>query len=87
MNKAKVNYFVDLAALVSFLITAITGLAIFFFLPSGVRQGRYQEFLGVEKGVWGSVHDWFGIIFIILVIIHFILHWNWIVNMTKNMFK
>ena len=87
MNKSKVNYFIDLGALISFLITAITGLAIFFFIPNGVRQGRFQEFLGIEKGTWTAVYNWVGIIFIILVIIHFILHWNWIVCMTKNIFK
>ena len=79
MNKSKINYLIDLAALVSFLITAITGLVIFFFLPSGVRQGRLQEFLGIEKGMWSVVHDWVGIIFIILAIVHFILHWNWVI--------
>ncbi|HRZ95265.1 MAG TPA: DUF4405 domain-containing protein [Candidatus Moranbacteria bacterium] len=87
MNKPKINYLVDFLTLVSFLITAVSGLAIKLFMPSGVRQGRLQEFLGIQKGAWSEVHDWFGIIFIILVVIHFILHWDWIVCMTKNIFK
>lgn len=87
MNKPKINYTIDLLALISFLITALSGLAIKFFMPSGVRQGRLQEFLGIQKGIWSEIHDWFGILFIILTIIHLILHWEWVVCMTKNMFK
>gem|GEM_PF-1830302 len=35
MNKQKMKYMVDLITLVSFVIVAITGLLIFFFLPPG----------------------------------------------------
>lgn len=87
MNKSKINYSIDFLALVSFAITALSGLAIKFFMPSGVRQGRLQEFLGIQKGTWSEIHDWAGILLIIFVIIHLIFHWNWIVCMTKNIFQ
>lgn len=87
MNKQKTNYIIDLLALVSFIIAAISGLVIRFFMPSGVRQGRLQEFLGIQKGVWLEIHDWAGIILIVLIVIHFILHWDWVVCMTKSMLK
>ncbi|HOW60566.1 MAG TPA: DUF4405 domain-containing protein [Candidatus Moranbacteria bacterium] len=87
MNKPKVNYVIDFLAFISFIITALSGLVIKFFMPSGVRQGRFQEFLGVQKGAWSEVHDFFGILMIILVLVHFILHWDWIVCMTKNILK
>jgi len=73
--------------LLSFIVTAITSFVIFFFLPSGVRQGRYQEFFGVTKDVWSAIHVWFGMAMILIVILHFVLHWNWIVCMTKTIFK
>jgi len=87
MNKSKLNYIIDFLALVSFLITAVSGLAIKFFMPSGVRQGRFQELLGIQKGNWSQIHDWFGILLIIFVAIHLILHRDWIVCMTKNIFN
>lgn len=87
MNKPKINYIVDFLAFFSFLITAISGLAIKIYMPSGVRQGRYQEFLGIQKGTWSEAHDFFGILMIVLVLIHFILHRDWVVSMTKNIFK
>lgn len=55
MNKPKLNYLVDFLVCVSFLITALFGLAIKFFLPSGIRQGRLQEFLGIQKGSWSEI--------------------------------
>lgn len=87
MNKQKINYIVDFLTFISFVFTAISGLVMKFFMPGGVRQGRLQEFWGIQKGAWSEIHEWFGIIFIILVIIHFILHWDWIVSVTKNIFE
>ena len=87
MNKQKINYIIDFLALVSFAIVTLSGLAIKFFIPSGVRQGRLQEFLGIQKGVWSEIHDWSGILLIVFVAAHLILHWDWIVCMTKNVFQ
>jgi len=86
MNKNKLNYIIDFLLSVSFIVLAVSGLVIFFFLPSGVRQGGFQEFFGIEKNVWTNVHNWSGIIFILLILLHFILHWQWVVRMTKNIF-
>lgn len=87
MNRSKINYIVDFLVCISFIATAFSGVAIKLFMPSGVRQGRLQEFLGMEKGIWLEIHDWFGILFIIIVLVHFILHWDWVVCMTKNIFQ
>lgn len=87
MNKAKINYWVDAALALSYIITAVTGLIIFFFLPGGVKQGRLQEFMGIIKENWTSVHNWVGIAMIVLSLVHLMLHWNWIVCMTKNIFS
>lgn len=86
MNSNKLNFLVDFLAFISFLILAKTGLIIFFFLPGGVKQGRYQEFFGITKSIYSTVHDWAGIIFIILVIIHIVLHWRWIICNINNLF-
>lgn len=87
MNKSKLNFVVDFLAFISFLVAAKTGFIILFFLPSGVRQGGYQEFFGITKSTYSAIHNWAGVILIILVIIHIILHWQWIVCGIKNLFK
>jgi|AntAceMinimDraft_9_1070365.scaffolds.fasta_scaffold399659_2 cytochrome b subunit of formate dehydrogenase len=87
MDKLKLNYFVDALMTISFFVTAFTGLIIFFFLPSGVQKGGYQVFIEITKQTWTAVHNWSGIIMIVLVLVHFILHWNWIVSATKKLFS
>ena len=72
---------------ISFLITAITGVLIFIFLPSGVPRGGYQLFLGIIKNTWTEWHNYAGILMIILVAVHLILNLNWIICMTKSFFK
>lgn len=87
MERSKTNYVINALMVISFIITAVTGLIMFFFLPSGVSRGGYQESLGITKHIWITVHNWSGIILIILVIIHLVLHLGWIVSMTKNIFS
>ncbi len=88
MNKPKINYIVDIIALFSFLITAITGLFVFFFLPPGEGQrGIHNEILGWGRHDWGALHDWAGIIMLAAVLVHILLHWDWIFSMTKNFFQ
>jgi len=87
MGKSKTNYFIDLLMLIFFVINAITGLIIFFFLPTGVKKGGYQEFLGIIKQNWVDLHNWSGLLLLLLVLIHLILHWNWIVSMTKSLIQ
>jgi cytochrome b subunit of formate dehydrogenase len=87
MDKPKINYIVDFFMTISFIITAISGLVIFFFLPEGIKRGGYQQFMGIMKQNWILIHDYSGIIMLVLVIVHFLLHWNWIVCMTKSFFQ
>ncbi|MBN1793239.1 DUF4405 domain-containing protein [Candidatus Woesearchaeota archaeon] len=87
MDKTKLNYLIDALLAVSFIVTALTGLALFFFMPSGIPQGRYQAFLGISKTVWLAAHDLAGIIMILLSLIHLVLHWKWVVCMTRSFLK
>jgi len=85
MNKAKLNYIIDLFVFVSFLITGVTGIILKIAFKR--RRSGQSEFLGIIKSNWEFVHDWIGILMIFLVIIHIVLHWNWIVAMTRGLFK
>jgi hypothetical protein len=79
MNKAHLNYFIDLLMLIVGSIVAITGV-----LKLPILKSIYQT-LNVRTIT--QLHDISGIIIIILVIIHLALHWTWIVSMTKSIFK
>jgi hypothetical protein len=78
MNKAKLNYFVDMLLAVAFVLVAITGIL------------KFPGWFGYLQLPWrtlSKIHDWSGIAMAVLVLIHLILHWNWIVSMTKSIFK
>ncbi|AAM03463.1 TPA: DUF4405 domain-containing protein [Methanosarcina acetivorans] len=87
MTRQKTNYLVDLALTTLFFGVAGTGLFMYFFIPSGVQRGRYIVYMGLTKATWVWIHSRIGILMIILVVIHFILHWKWIVCTTKNFFR
>jgi hypothetical protein len=87
MDRSKLNYGVDFLMALSFLVVASTALVLFFAFESGIQRGGYQEFLGVIKQSWFSVHRWFGLFMIALVILHLVLHTKWAVSMTKSLFQ
>ncbi|MBN1544347.1 DUF4405 domain-containing protein [Candidatus Woesearchaeota archaeon] len=87
MENPKINYWVDICIFISFIVTAVSGLVILFFLPSGVRRGGFQELLGGIKSAWVDVHNCAGIIMVVLCVVHVVLHWKWAVYMTKVIFS
>jgi len=87
MEKSKLNYVLDLLMFLSFLISAITGLILFFFLPSRIRRAGYSELFGITKREFSLFHEYSGIIFIAFALIHIILHWRWVVFITKSLLK
>jgi len=91
-NKARINYFVDLIIALGFLLTAVSGLLLFFAGSSGGYQGgrnpRYlQEVAFLSRSTWKTLHDWGGIAMVVGVLAHLALHWKWMVCMTRNLFR
>ena len=83
MNRAKLNFAVDSLLLVSFLISAVTGLVLFIYLPPGSRLGQLS-FLGINKLVWIKWHNISSLVFIAVVVIHFALHFKWYLTIAKS---
>ena len=86
MNKPKINYIIDILMAIFFAISAVTGIPL-YMLPGGVYRGGQTIFLGVEKQVWGTIHTYASFALVVIVLVHLILHWKWIVYMTKSFFK
>lgn len=86
INKSKINYIVDILMLICFLVSAISGVFL-LFSPKGPRAGWYKVIEGGRRGDLNDLHIIFGILMIVFGLIHFILHWNWIVVVTKSFFK
>ena len=78
MKKGYLNYFIDLGLLVSFILVFLTGI---LKLPKlGINYSNLNMVL------FTKIHDLICLIMGLLVLIHLILHWNWIKSMTKSIF-
>jgi len=84
MNRAKLNYFIDIGLALSFFIVFFTGLIKWPGLIKiiGVSAYKFLRFSNIS-----TLHDYSGLIMGLLVLVHLALHWNWIVAMTKQIFS
>jgi len=90
-NKIKINYFIDFLLFISFVILTISGVFL-NLLPHGSRRRFYglgQEFEEsfISVSFLKEIHNFLGYVMIFLFLIHFILHWKWIVAVIKSFFK
>ncbi len=87
MNKAKLNYLVDTMIGTAFLVTMVSALV--FLIPTSwidFSSSTTPTVLGLDFGVWQTLHQYSGIVMLIGVALHQLLHWKWIVTMTKKTF-
>ena len=86
------NYIVFLALLTSALFQAVSGIVLWLVLPAG---GGYRGGAGLserntflwERHTWIDMHSVVSLVLLVVVVIHLILNWKWIVTVTKGFFK
>jgi Domain of unknown function (DUF4405) len=77
-TKTKWNAWLDAAIFISLVLTAWTGVILWLILPEG-SGSSYSLFLGVSKSAWVTVHDWAGVAMLAGLLMHVVLHWEWVV--------
>ncbi len=77
------NILLDVIVALSFLICTVSGIYFLFFPESGPSG---QTFL-LTKTTWDLIHTWSGVLFTLTAILHFVIHWKWVVNITGKMFR
>ena len=85
---ARVNLVVDAVIGLSFLVTAVSSIY-FLFLPTGYQGGRnfgWDPGFLFTRTTWDLIHTWSAVIMIVAVIIHFFIHWRWVINVTQRFF-
>ena len=84
------NWWIDAVLFGSALIAGLSGLY-FLYFPSGGYQGGRNPYYNVQvvfsRHTWDDLHMWGGVVMIAIAITHLILHWSWVVNMTRRMIK
>jgi predicted permease len=90
MKKWSINYILFIFLVISGLIQAVSGFLLWLVIPGGHRGfgiggglARTGNFIW-SRYTWIEIHDWSAVALVIIVIIHIILHWNWIIYTTKK---
>ena len=75
------------------LFQAVSGFILWFGLARGGGQGRgwgggtATTFWSLTRHTWTDIHSWVAVALLVIIITHLILHWKWIVYVTKSLFK
>lgn len=84
MRRITINALVDIGCLIAFIPSLVSGLVLFFFLPSGVgRGGGHAVWLGLARDQWLNMHNYWSLGFSVLLIVHLLLHWMYFRNIGK----
>ena len=83
MNKLYLNYWVDIGLAISFAICFVTGLIKW---PGIIHTIGISAYRTLHTRNISMLHDWSGLIMGVFVLIHLVLHWPWIVSVTKSTF-
>jgi hypothetical protein len=80
---AWLNIFADVTIFLGFVLASVSGI---YFLYNPTGRAPDPMFL-FSRTTWDILHQWSGIAMILAAIIHFMIHWRWIVNVTKRLFS
>jgi hypothetical protein len=46
-----------------------------------------RTFWGLQRNIWVDLHAWAAVLMIAIIVIHIVMHWQWIVKMTTDKLK
>ncbi len=91
MNRSRVNLIVD--ALMFVVIMAAVGIGFlieYVVIPGQQVPARYGAdvelyLFGLDRHQWGQFHLIAGLLLLGLLIVHIVLHWNWVLSVYRKM--
>ncbi len=100
IRKNYFNYLLDILLFSTGLSIVLSSTVIWFIIPRGLGlhgdpfcskegmgpTGNVISFLGWRRYNWIDFHNWTSVGLFVIVVIHVILHWSWIVETTKRFF-
>jgi hypothetical protein len=76
------NLILNSLVAVSFILTAISGVY-FLFVPGG--RWAADPGLLFSRSTWDLIHTWAGVTLTAAALIHFAIHWKWVIKVTRKM--
>jgi hypothetical protein len=83
-RRGRWNLILNLTVGLSFLATALSGIY-FLFFPGGHAIASPQ--IVFNRTTWDAIHTWGGVILIVAAVLHFAIHWRWVVNVTAKIIR
>jgi hypothetical protein len=83
-SRGRWNLILNLVVGLSFLLTALSGVY-FLFFPGG--RGAADPQILFSRTTWAVIHTWAGVILTAAAIIHFAIHWKWVVKVTAKILR
>jgi uncharacterized membrane protein len=83
-RRSRFNVLIDILVAASFFVAALSGIY-FLFFPGGHQLNADLIFL-FSRTTWDLIHTWSAVILIIAAVIHFAIHWQWVVKVTRKLF-
>jgi hypothetical protein len=84
--RSRFNIFINLLVALSFFVTASSGLY-FLFFPGGHGRALPDPAILFPRAIWNFIHTWGGVVLILAAVVHFMIHWKWIVKVTNSLFS
>jgi hypothetical protein len=86
LRKATRNYVIAAVMGLLGLVQLVSGFVLWLALPCGGGRGGGDGTFLFSRDVWLTMHNRAALLLAAIVIVHIILHWGWIVRMTKSYF-
>jgi uncharacterized protein DUF4405 len=89
MKRSRINFIVDVLMFVTMMAAVGIGLLIEYVLIPGkqvpLRFGSDVELFlsGLDRHQWGLIHLVVGLVLLVLLVIHIVLHWNWLLTVYR----
>lgn len=72
------NRVLDFLLWLAFCLMLATGLIVRYRLPPRSRGGAGLAIWGWSRHDWGDLHTWLGYAVCVMVVLHLVLHWQWL---------
>ena len=81
-NRSRFNVTINMMIGISFLVAALSGIYLLFF-PGGA-YGVTDPMWVFTRTTWDLIHTWAGILMIAAALVHFVIHWKWVLKVTRK---
>ncbi len=83
MKRNTLNFVIDFISLLVMWGLITTGLLMKYIMPPGT--GHWLALGGMNRHGWGEVHFWLAVGACVLLFLHVLLHWPWVVGTVQRM--